>query len=61
MMMPASAWIGSTKNATVLGVMAARSAPKSPKSTNVKPGVNGPKSSRYCASEENPTIVVVRP
>jgi hypothetical protein len=26
-----------------------------------KPGVNGPKPSRYCASEEKPTMVVVRP
>ena len=31
-MMPASAWIGSTRNATVFGVIAARSAPRSPKS-----------------------------
>ena len=30
--MPASAWIGSTRNATVFGVMAARSAARSPKS-----------------------------
>ena len=28
---------------------------------SLKPGVNGPKSSRYCCSDENPTIVVVRP
>ena len=27
----------------------------------LKPGVNGPNPSLYCASDENPTIVVVRP
>ena len=41
--MPASHWIGSTRNAHVSGVMAASSAAMSPYGMSVKPGVNGPK------------------
>ena len=43
MMTPASPWIGSTRKATVLGVIAASSASASPNGTILKPGVNGPK------------------
>ena len=60
-MMPASPWIGSTRNAAVFGVIAASSAAASPNGTLTKPGANGPKPSRYCASLEKPTMVVVRP
>ena len=59
--MPASPWIGSTRNAAVLGVMAASRAAASPKGITVNPGVIGPKPSRYCSSVEKLTIVVVRP
>ena len=45
----------------MFGPIAARSAPTSPYGIRVKPGVNGPKPSRYWSSDENPTIVVVRP
>jgi hypothetical protein len=37
------------------------SAAASPYGTLTNPGANGPKPSRYCASLEKPTIVVVRP
>ena len=47
-MMPASPWIGSTRKAAVFGVIAASSAAASPNGTLAKPGVNGPKPSRYC-------------
>ena len=59
--MPASPWIGSTMKAAVSGVIAASSAAASPNGTVAKPGANGPKPSRYCASLEKPTMVVVRP
>jgi hypothetical protein len=45
----------------VFGVIAASRARASPKGTSTKPPPNGPKWSRYCASEENPTMVEVRP
>ena len=45
----------------VSGVIARSSASRSSYGMSLKPGVNGPKSSRYCCSDENPTIVVVRP
>ena len=45
-MTPASPWIGSTRKATVFGVMAASSASASPNGTTVKPGANGPKPPR---------------
>ena len=57
----ASPWMGSTRKAHVFGVMARSSAAASPKGTSVKPGVNGPKPSRYCASVEKLTIEMVRP
>ena len=37
-MMPASPWIGSTRNAAVFGVIAASSAAASPNGTLTKPG-----------------------
>ncbi len=40
--MPASAWIGSTRNATVFGPIAARSCSTSPKSMSLKPAEYGP-------------------
>ena len=46
MMTPASPWIGSTRKATVLGVIAAASASESPNGTMRKPGGNGPKPPR---------------
>jgi hypothetical protein len=60
-MIPASPWTGSTMKAAVHGVIAASSAPASPNGTWRKPGVKGPNPSRYWASLEKPTIVVVRP
>jgi len=60
-MTPASPWMGSTSTATVSGVIAASIAARSPKGTQRKPGVNGPKPSRYSGSEEKPMMVVVRP
>ncbi len=60
-MIPASPWIGSTRNAAVFGPIAASSAALLPNGTLTKPGANGPKPSRYCASLEKPTMVVVRP
>ena len=60
-MIPASPWIGSTRNAAVRGPIAASRAAASPNGTLTKPGAKGPKPSRYCASLENPTMVVVRP
>ena len=44
-----------------LGVIASSRASALPNSIVVKPGANGPKSSRYCGSLEKPTMVVVRP
>ena len=60
-MMPASPWIGSTRNAHVFGVMAARSASASPYGITRKPGVSGPKPERYCSSVEKLMIEMVRP
>lgn len=60
-MTPASPWIGSTRKATVFGVIAASSASASPKGMTTKPGVKGPKSSRASGSVENETIERVRP
>ena len=59
--MPASPCTGSTRKAAVFGVIAACNALASPKGTGTKPPQNGPKFSRYCGSEENPTMVEVRP
>ena len=59
--MPASPWMGSTRNAQVLGVIAADSAAASPKGMTLKPGVKGPNPSRYWGSVLKPTMVVVRP
>ena len=53
--------MGSTRNAQVFGVMARARASRSPKGTLTNPGVNGPKLRRYPSSDENPTMVVVRP
>jgi hypothetical protein len=53
--------MGSTRKATVLGVIAASSAEGSPKGTRRNPGVNGPKPSRAVGSVLKPTIVRVRP
>src|SRR4029077_3567328 len=54
--------MGSTRKATVLGVIAASSAAASPKgATRLKPGVKGPNPSRAVASVLKPTIVRVRP
>ena len=47
--MPPSPWIGSTRKAAVFGVIAASNAATSPNGTDLKPGGNGPKPSRYCA------------
>ncbi len=58
---PPSPWIGSTRTATVLAVIAASRAARSPYGTVTKPGVNGPKPSRASGSSEKPTMVVVRP
>ena len=60
-MMPPSPWIGSTRNAAVFGVMAAASAAASPNGIVTNPGGNGPNPSRYCGSDENPTIAIERP
>ncbi len=60
-MIPASPWIGSISTAQVFSPTAAASEPMSPKSKWTKPGANGPKSARYAASVEKPTIVVERP
>ena len=60
-MMPASHWMGSTRNAAVLGLIADESASASPYGTVTKPGVNGPNPSRYSGSEDALTSVVVRP
>ena len=43
---PASAWMGSTMNAAVIGVMASSRASMSLKGMILNPGVNGPKSAR---------------
>ena len=43
---PASPWIGSTRKATVLDVIASFSAVAAPKAMILKPGANGPKWSR---------------
>src|SRR5512134_2649632 len=59
--MPPSPCTGSTRNAAVLGVMAASSADGSLYGTATKPGGNAPKPSRYCASDEKPTMVIDRP
>ena len=59
--MPASPCTGSTMNAAVFGPIAASSAAGSPNGTLRKPGVNGPKPSRYCGSLEKLMMVVVRP
>ena len=61
MITPASPWIGSTRKATVLGVIAASSAAASPKGTSLKPGANGPKPSREAGSVQKPTMARVRP
>ena len=60
-MIPASPWMGSTRKAQVLGVIASRKALASPKGMTLNPGVNGPKPSRYCSSVEKLTMVTVRP
>ena len=60
--MPASPWIGSTRNATTSGSSrAVFSASASPKGTDTNPGVNGPKPFVAEGSEEKPTIVIVLP
>ncbi len=59
--MPASPWMGSTRNAIVLRVMAERTASASPKGTWRKPGGKGPKPHLYWDSEEKPTTAMVRP
>jgi len=60
-MTPASPWIGSTRKATVFGVMAASSALASPNGMILKPGANGPKWSRAVGSVEKPMMPSVRP
>ena len=45
----------------MLGVMAARTASRSPYLTMRKPGVKGPKPVVLSGSVEKPTMVVVRP
>jgi hypothetical protein len=60
-MMPASPWTGSTRNAAVFGVIACASASASPKGTVDRPGGNGPKPSRYCASVDKPVMAIERP
>jgi hypothetical protein len=55
MMTPASPWIGSTRKATVFGVIASSSALALPKGMILKPGANGPKWSRAAASVLKPT------
>ncbi len=45
----------------MFGVIAFRNASTSPNRITLKPGVNGPKPSRYCSSVEKLTIVTVRP
>src|SRR5512142_323841 len=61
MRIPASAWMGSTRNAAVFGVMAFSRASASPKGLIGKPGVKGPKSCRYSGSVEKLITVTVRP
>src|SRR5262245_29468194 len=46
MITPASPWIGSTRKATVFGVIASSSALALPKGMILKPGANGPKCGR---------------
>ena len=58
---PASPWIGSTKKATVLGVIAFFSAVASPKAMILKPAANGPKWSRAAGSVLKPMMPRVRP
>ena len=61
MMMPASPWMGSTRNAAVFGVMAASSAAASPKGMTLNPGVSGPNPSLYWAALEKLMRLIVRP
>ena len=61
MITPASPWIGSTRNPTVFGPIAAANASKSPNGTMRKPAGKGPKPSRFVGSVENPTMAIVRP
>src|SRR3982074_703966 len=61
MITPASPWIGSTRKATVCGVIASSSALASPNGMILKPGANGPKCSRVAGSVLKPTIPSVRP
>ena len=60
-MMPASPWIGSTRNAAVCSLIAASSASMSPYSTRRKPGGKGPKPDWYCGSSDMATMAIVRP
>ncbi len=60
-MTPASPWIGSTRKATVFGVIASSSAAASPNGMILKPGANGPKCPRVSGSVEKPTMPSVRP
>ena len=60
-MIPFSPWIGSTRMAAVFGPIARSMAPRSPYGRIWNPGVNGPNPSRYWASSEKLTTVVVRP
>ena len=60
-MTPASPWIGSTRKATVFGVIAFSKASASPNGTTTKPGANGPKPPRASGSVEKPTMPMVRP
>src|SRR5215469_15242707 len=55
MITPASPWMGSTRKATVSGVIAASSAVASPNGTTRNPGVKEPKSSRAVGSVLKPT------
>jgi len=59
MMTPASPWIGSTKKATVLGVIAASSAAASPNGIVLKPVAKGPKPSRESGSLEQDADMVI--
>src|SRR5262249_51554319 len=61
---PASPWIGSISTAAMRSpkvLKVSPSAVRSPYGTDTKPGVYGPKSARASGSEENDTMVVVRP
>ena len=60
-MTPASPWIGSSSTATVCSSIASASASASPKGTERKPGVNGPKPHRAVSSDEKLTMLIVRP